>query len=309
MARVDHLTDTKKSLILVALALSVGCASTPEKSNAADPYEAFNRPVHHFNDKLDKYVAKPVSDTYKFITPDFMETGVRNFFSNLQDVGVVINDVLQAKFDQSSQDLARLMMNTTLGLGGVFDVATNVGLSKNNEDFGQTLAVWGVPQGHYLVLPFVGPATFRDLPGFVVDTALNPSTYVGGFALPISSLGVINSRANAEGSLRFINEAALDPYVFMRESYLQWRNYQVSDGKSNPSSTIDLEADLFDEQDSKTSEKAASPKTAEATAIEVKTPKSSSEQPPSDQQQKSSYHQARESFLEADKKLRALQNK
>lgn len=247
----------KASQLLTYLMLSLvvglsGCSTTkePTANGSTDPYESLNRKIYNFNDKVDDYVAKPVSDAYKFITPDFMETGVSNFFNNLKTINVVLNDVLQGKLEQSGKDTGRFLMNTTLGLGGVFDVAKSVGLEQNDEDFEQTLAVWGVPQGSYIVLPLLGPITTRGIPGAVFDTAANPSSYVG---MPIQVISLINSRANAEGALKFIDEAALDPYVFTRESFLQWRNHLATDGKSDASSPdlMDIDSDLSNENSSK----------------------------------------------------------
>ncbi len=219
-----------------------GCATTQNTAaNKVDPYENYNRKVYSFNDKVDDYVAKPIADAYKAITPDFMETGVSNFFNNLKTVNIVLNDVLQAKFEQGGRDTGRLLMNTTLGMAGLFDVAKTVGLEQNDEDFEQTLAVWGVPQGTYIVLPLLGPITTRGIPGAVFDTAANPVNYVGA---PIQAISLINSRANAEGALKFIDEAALDPYVFTRESFLQWRNHLATDGKTDSTSDlIDIDVD------------------------------------------------------------------
>lgn len=219
-----------------------GCATTQNTAaNKVDPYENYNRKVYSFNDKVDDYVAKPIADAYKAITPDFMETGVSNFFNNLKTVNVVLNDVLQAKFEQGGRDTGRLLMNTTLGMAGLFDVAKTVGLEQNDEDFEQTLAVWGVPQGTYIVLPLLGPITTRGIPGAVFDTAANPVNYVGA---PIQAISLINSRANAEGALKFIDEAALDPYVFTRESFLQWRNHLATDGKTDSTSDDLLDIDV-----------------------------------------------------------------
>ena len=233
----------------IAIVLGSGCATTevidqknPQQDMAiktkADPYENFNRKMFNFNDKVDNYVAEPISNAYKKVTPQFVQTGVFNFFNNLKNINVVINDVFQAKFTQSAQDTGRFAMNSTLGLGGLFDVAKQVGLEQNDEDFEQTLAVWGVPQGSYLVLPFLGPSTARGIPGTIFDTAANPTTYVG---LPVQLVSMLNTRANAEGALKFIDEAALDPYVFTRESFLQWRNNLASDGKSEATSDFDDE--------------------------------------------------------------------
>jgi len=220
-------------LIGAAIALS-GCATTgvAEQStvaNKADPYENFNRKMFGFNDHVDNYVAEPISNAYKWITPQFMQTGVFNFFNNLKNVNVVINDVLQAKFSQSAEDTGRFAINSTVGLGGLFDVAKHVGLEQNEEDFDQTLAVWGVPQGSYLVLPLLGPSTSRGIPGAIFDTAANPASYIG---MPVQLVSMLNTRASAEGALKFIDEAALDPYVFTRESFLQWRNNLATDGKA-----------------------------------------------------------------------------
>ena len=233
-------------LIGAVISLS-GCATTGVTeqqtiTNEVDPYEHFNRKMFSFNDTVDDYVAKPISDTYKWITPQFMQTGVFNFFSNLKNINVVINDILQAKFAQSAHDTGRFALNTTMGLGGFVDVATHVGLEKNDEDFEQTLAVWGVPQGSYLVIPFLGPSTMRGIPGAAFDTAANPASYVG---LPVQLISLLNTRANAEGALKFSDEAALDPYVFTRESFLQWRNNLATDGKSG--AYLDFDDELLED--------------------------------------------------------------
>jgi phospholipid-binding lipoprotein MlaA len=235
--------------MLIGAAISLGgCATTgvteqQNLANKADPYEHFNRKIFIFNDTVDDYVAKPISDAYKWITPQFAQTGVYNFFSNLKTINVVINDVLQAKFAQGVHDTGRFALNTTMGLGGIVDVASNVGLEQNDEDFEQTLAVWGIPQGSYLVIPFLGPSTIRGIPGAAFDTAANPASYVG---MPVQLLSLLNTRASAEGSLKFIDEAALDPYVFTRESFLQWRNNLATDGKSN--SSLDLDDELGEDE-------------------------------------------------------------
>jgi phospholipid-binding lipoprotein MlaA len=253
--------------LMLALIVGLnGCATTKapvETSHQDDPYENVNRNIYGFNDKVDDFVAKPISDGYKFITPDFMETGVSNFFNNLKSINIVLNDVLQAKFEQGGRDTGRFLMNSTLGLAGLFDVAKNVGLEQNDEDFEQTLAVWGVPQGSYIVLPLLGPITTRGIPGAVFDSAANPVNYVGA---PVQIISLINSRANAEGALKFIDEAALDPYVFTRESFLQWRNHLATDGKSGSSSELDgLDIDLID--DNQSAEKKTGTNNARVTAL------------------------------------------
>ena len=229
-------------LLLMGIVITLGgCATTGKAPDQAvtskvDPYESFNRKMFVFNDGVDGYVAAPIANAYKWITPQFMQTGVSNFFNNLKNVNVVINDVLQAKFAQSAEDTGRLAINSTVGLGGLFDVAKHVGLEQNMEDFDQTLAVWGVPQGPYLVLPLLGPSTGRGVSGGILDSAANPINYI---STPVQLLAMINERANAEGALKFIDEAALDPYVFTRESFLQWRNNLATDGKAEATSDVD----------------------------------------------------------------------
>ena len=230
------------SAILVMAFTLAGCATTGRAEHAAnkdDPYENVNRAMYVFNDKLDDYLAAPVSKVYNKITPQFARTGVFNFFNNLKNINVIVNDALQAKFMQGARDSGRLLLNSTLGLGGFVDVATDTGLDLNIEDFDQTLAVWGVPTGSYLVLPIIGPSTMRGIPGFAFDVAANPSSYLG---MPIQLVSLLNTRATAEGALKFIDEASLDPYVFTRESFLQWRNNLATDGKSE--SSMDFGDDL-----------------------------------------------------------------
>ncbi len=237
---------SQKNILGILIASTIflgGCATNSvtelqQAANKDDPYEHFNRKMYTFNDRVDNYVAKPISDGYKWVTPQFVQTGVYNFFSNLKDINVVVNDVLQAKFAQSAHDTGRLALNTTMGLAGFVDVATQVGLEKNEEDFDQTLAVWGVPKGSFLVIPLVGPTTVRGIPGAIFDTAANPSSYVG---IPVQLISLLNTRANAEGSLKFINEASLDPYVFTREAFLQWRHNLATDGKFEVSLDFDDE--------------------------------------------------------------------
>jgi phospholipid-binding lipoprotein MlaA len=238
--------------LLIGVLLLSGCATTDLKQGTAskvDPYEDINRGVFTFNDTVDTYVAKPISDTYKWVTPQFLQTGIFNFFNNLKNVDIIINDVLQAKFAQGAEDTGRLLVNSTLGLGGLVDAAQDLGLKQNDEDFEQTLAVWGLPQGPYLILPLLGPTTVRGIPGAIFDTATNPSSYVGA---PIQLVSLLNSRANAQTSLDVVKEGALDPYVFIREGFLQTREHLASDGKSQP--LLDIDGELGDDtSDKKTS--------------------------------------------------------
>lgn len=215
-----------------------------EETDDVDPLEGFNRSMYSFNEAVDDYIAEPVTKVYKWISPEFVQTGISNFYDNFKGISVVLNDFLQGKITQGSQDTGRFLLNTTVGLAGLFDVATYAGLEQHDEDFGQTLAVWGVPTGPYLVVPFLGPTTFRGVPGAVVDAASNPTAYLPwGFA----AIAALNKRANAQGALQFIDEAALDPYIFTRESYLQWREFLSTDG--NPEISDDnFDEDLFDDE-------------------------------------------------------------
>jgi phospholipid-binding lipoprotein MlaA len=233
-------SEISRVLLIIATFQLIGCATTQSakyddeltQANATDPYEGFNRTMHNFNDGLDSYFLKPIVDGYKWITPDIVETGVSNVFLNMKGINVVLNDFLQGKLRQGAADTGRFLLNSTIGLGGIFDVATYAGLEQNDEDFGQTLAVWGVPSGPYLVLPLLGPSTFRGVPGTVFDTATNPISYLAWpVAAPIAAMAGIDRRATADSSLQFIDEAAVDTYVFTREAYLQHRNYLATDGK------------------------------------------------------------------------------
>jgi len=227
------------SFVAITLLLS-GCSSKQLTEDGVevvevDPYEGFNRTMFDFNDGVDKYFAEPVSDAYTWVTPQFVQTGVTNFFDNLKGINVVLNDLMQGKGKQGAEDTGRFLVNSTVGLLGLFDVATEIGLEQNNEDFAQTLAVWGVPQGPYLVLPLLGPSTTRGIPGGIFDAAANPATYVG---VPVQMVQMLNARANADGEINFVEEAALDRYVFTRESFLQYRDNLISDGKIEDSDAL-----------------------------------------------------------------------
>ncbi len=220
---------TGLSILAVILVWIAGCAT---HGDPRDPIEPFNRSMQKFNDTLDDYVMKPVAEGYQWITPDFVDRGVTNFFNNLGDIAVTVNDLLQFKFKHSGQDAARLVVNTTVGVGGVIDVASRLGLERHEEDFGQTLAVWGLPNGPYLVLPFLGPMTPRDAVGNVADGFLNPISYT---VLParvgLYGLRTIDFRADNLKATEVLDEAALDRYSFIRNAYFQRREYLVYDGE------------------------------------------------------------------------------
>ena len=214
---------------LLASALVAGCATT---GGNADPWEGMNRKTFAFNEKLDAAVLKPVATTYEKVVPGFAREGVNNFFDNLEDVGTSLNNVLQGKPGQGASDAARFLVNTTLGVFGLWDVATPMGLEKHYEDFGQTLGVWGVQSGPYLVLPLLGPSTARDAPAKIVDPSWYYSTYVDpeGLYWGLWGLDKVRTRANLLKAETLVNDAALDKYNFIRDAWLQRRRSQVYDG-------------------------------------------------------------------------------
>ncbi len=225
------------ALILLAIFLT-GCAAARDPR---DPWEPVNRVTFEVNDTLDKAIIKPVAIGYKAVTPDPVRIWVRNFFSNLNDVIVLANDLLQGKWAQASDDFARLFINSTWGLLGINDIATLVGLEKHDEDLGQTLAVWGLGTGPYFVIPLIGPSTVRDTAGLVGDMYMAPILDISDVSTRnlVLALRVISIRADLLDVERLIDEAAIDRYNFVREAYLQRRLNQVYDG--NPPRTYDDE--------------------------------------------------------------------
>ena len=195
-----------------------------------DPWESINRPIYKFNDVLDTYGLKPLAKGYQAITPQFLEDGIHNMFRNVGDVGNLANDVFQLKPQAAGVDTARLIFNTTFGLLGFFDVGTQMGLQRNDEDFGQTLGYWGVPSGPYLMLPFFGPSTLRDAPAKYVDSYGEPYRYMDHVPSRNMAIGmdVIDTRASLLSAEKLING---DKYVFIRNAYLQNREFKVKDGK------------------------------------------------------------------------------
>ena len=225
MARAKRLC----AALLLAGTLA-GCATSG--GNPADPLEPLNRAVFRFNDAVDGAVISPVAKGYRRIVPGILRTGISNFFSNLEDVWISVNDVLQGKFQQGAEDLTRVIFNSTFGLAGVLDFASDAGLPKHNEDFGQTLGRWGVGSGAYLVLPFLGPSTVRDGFGLVFDTQADLVFQIDGVPVHNSLYGTraINNRANLLDASSVIDQAALDKYSFVREVWLQRRRNLVHDG-------------------------------------------------------------------------------
>ncbi|RCS57609.1 VacJ family lipoprotein [Parvibium lacunae] len=219
-------------VLLLALG---GCAVTPKPdvvAGVADPYESMNRKVFAFNDALDKAIFKPVATGYKTVMPEPVRTCVSNIFGNIADIYTAVNNALQGKFKEAGSDLCRVAINSTLGLLGCFDVATELGFEKHNEDFGQTLATWGVGAGPYLVLPFFGPSTLRDSTNVVIDWATYPVNQITPIYVrnSVRALRLIDTRALLLEASNLADDAALDKYQFIRDAYLQRRRYLIYDG-------------------------------------------------------------------------------
>lgn len=245
---MSYLSKVFRSGLVVAIVMMTGCATTNQSAGVHDPFESYNRAMYKFNDAVDTAVLKPVAKGYDAVMPDPFSQGISNFFSNLNDISVIINDLLQGKFYQAYQDTHRFVLNTTVGVAGIFDVASLTGLDKNNEDFGQTLGVWGAEPGAYVVLPFFGPRNVRDSFGLVGDILTDPVTYVEGDDARWALIGtrVVDTRASLLKAEKVLDEAALDEYSYVRDAYMQRRQSLVYDG--NPPLEDD-EFDIFDDEE------------------------------------------------------------
>ena len=232
------------SLVLATGAVT-GCATTQSAigsvrtaASQMDPFESVNRVVYTVNDKVDRAVFKPLAQGYEFVLPVIVRSCVANVFGNIADVPASLNNFLQGKIKEGGSDICRVGVNTTVGVLGCFDVASRWGFEKHNEDFGQTLGFWGVPSGPYIVLPLFGPSTVRDGSGLLVDSYLDPLRYPNDIPVRNIAYGVrlVDKRAQALDTTNFIDNAALDPYVFVRDAYLARRRSLVLDGKEPPPS-------------------------------------------------------------------------
>ena len=232
------LAKVKRLVLLCWVGVMVGCASIPAgvQPSPNDPWEPFNRSVFEFNEGLDSYVLKPVVKAYRFILPEFVRDGIYNFFSNYSDIYTALQNLLQGKPDLAFSDLMRVVVNTTFGLGGLIDMATPGGLPKHKEDWGQTFGVWGIPSGPYVVLPFFGPSSVRDTFGTAADLE---SDYLFRL-LPdvalrnsLTGLRVVNARNTYYEAGDLLDGAALDKYSFVRDAYIQRREYQINEGRED----------------------------------------------------------------------------
>lgn len=231
------------ALLLALSGLLPACAT-----DGPDPLEGVNRPIFAFNEGFDRWVMEPVATGYDWVLPEVVQTGVRNVFANLVMPVTLLNDILQAKPMGAVEDLGRIVVNTTAGIGGIFDVASMIEIPRNNEDFGQTLGRWGVPAGPYLVVPLLGPSTVRDVARYPVDAAARPLAYF----IPLwasATIRVVENFSIRAYYLEELDEAranALDYYVFVRDAYLQLREHAVTDGAAPPT---ELQDDLYEIED------------------------------------------------------------
>ena len=232
------IANLKRLLLLCLASMLLACASIPAgvEPSPNDPWEPFNRSVFEFNEGLDAYLLKPVVAGYRFVLPEFVRDGIYNFFSNYNDIYTALNNLLQGKPDYAFNDLMRVVVNTTFGLGGLIDMATPGGLEKHKEDWGQTFGVWGVPSGPYVVLPFFGPSSVRDTFGTVADLEtdyLFKYIHNVGLRNSITGLRVVNARNTYYEAGDLLDGAAIDKYSFMRDAYIQRRAYQINEGRED----------------------------------------------------------------------------
>lgn len=229
-AQKDRCFSVRVWVLVLSLALLGGCATA---SNPRDPLEPVNRAIYSFNDGFDRVIAKPVAEGYRSAIPGLIRTGISNFFSNLGDVWIAANNLLQGKVNDAANDFGRVVINTSIGLLGLIDVASDAGLEKHNEDFGQTLGRWGLESGPYVVLPFLGPSTLRDALSYGLVDAQADFVAQADHVPTRNTLFFIrglDTRANLLDASRVLEEAALDKYNFTRDAYLQRRRSLIYDG-------------------------------------------------------------------------------
>lgn len=233
--------SARAAVVIVIVSLFTGCASTLR--DPRDPFEPVNRSIYRFNDAVDKALFKPVAEGYRAVLPSPVRTGVSNIFSNISDVLNALNNLLQGKVAQAASDFGRIVINTTFGIGGVFDVATVAGLEKHDEDFGQTLGRWGFDDGPFLMLPIFGPSNMRDTVGRIADLYTDPLSYVRPRHVRNIMWGVkfVQRRSELLDAGQILETAALDPYEFIRDAYLQRRRNLIYDGSPPPDKEFDLD--------------------------------------------------------------------
>lgn len=230
---LKHGSSTSTENVEALPAASSEFLPTSRITNPQDPFEGINRAIFTFNDALDRAAFRPLAKTYNFIVPKGIRTSITNFFLNIGDAYTMLNNYLQGRFTAGSQDLMRLSINSVFGVLGIFDVASQAGLPKHQQDFGQTLGHYGVPPGPYLVLPFLGPSTVRDTVGFMADRTADPTTYIRSMSLrnELFALRFLNTRASLLEVTSLINRVSLDKYISVRNAYLQRRDYLINGNK------------------------------------------------------------------------------
>ena len=221
------------SMLALACALLGGCATTQSR---VDPFEPWNRAMYQVHEVVDGNVIKPIAETYVKTTPQPVRTGVSNFFGNIDDLFTGINHVLQGKRERAGDDFGRVLLNSTFGILGIFDPASEMGITKDKTDFGITFGKWGAPQGPYLFVPLFGPTTVRDGTGWLVRIYTGPIGYIDNVPLRnwLFALGYLDTRAQLLSAESVLDAAALDKYRYLRNAYLRARRYQVYDGKPPP---------------------------------------------------------------------------
>ena len=217
--------NTPKSFLIFLLLVF-----SPLFLGESDPFQSINKKTHNFNQTLDANLATPVARIYKIITPDILEIGVTNFTHNVEDISVALNNILQGKINEGVSDIFRFTINSTLGLAGFIDIASNLGFKKHDEDFGQTLAIWGIPDGPYIVLPGLGPSTLRDTLAMIPDAFLTPLYVINHdrTSYSLTAIDLIDTRARYLGLESVVIG---DEYLFYRDAYLQSREFDILDGK------------------------------------------------------------------------------
>jgi phospholipid-binding lipoprotein MlaA len=231
----------RAAVALFIVSVFAGCANPPK--DPRDPFEQMNRGIYQFNDAVDKSIFQPVAEAYRAMVPTVVRQGVSNFFANLNDVINALNNLLQGKVSAAANDFGRIVINTVAGIGGLRDVATPAGLEKHDEDFGQTLGRWGFDDGPFLMLPLFGPSNYRDALGRLADLYIDPITYVRPKWARNVTWGIkfVQRRSELLDASQILETAALDPYEFIRDAYIQRRRNMVYDGSPPPDSELDLE--------------------------------------------------------------------
>ena len=246
MLKSKKIVHSLSTLSLISVIFILFTSINNAHSSEDDPLEPMNRVIFNFNEVIDDTILEPVAKGYQTIMPDPAEESISNFFNNLGEISTIINSALQLNIDKTLSSSSRLVINSTIGLFGLFDVASSIGIEKHKEDFGQTLGFYGMPSGPYLVLPFFGPSSFRDAPGFYADMAMDKSISPIHTELHheerqlIQATNVIDARAKLLKASRILDTAAKDKYIFLRESYLQRRAKMITDGKDVQDFEIDV---------------------------------------------------------------------